>query len=156
MKILINVYYQRKKWKNLLKPDMIFWSHLRELETKARLQFTSKHREFELSIIFRFLSYKDKLLKMALVKKSWNSLISKHYTWSRFPKRCPHFLITEFVNFMNRFSELTGIDVTGFHKSSWQANRLSASKEHNLSASQVSLHGKDFHLCLNIQYIYQS
>lgn len=35
-------------------------------------------RDFEVSIIVRFLSAKEKLLTMALLSKRWHALISKH------------------------------------------------------------------------------
>ena len=51
---------------------------------------------------------------MALVKKSWNRLVSKHYAWLRFPQLGRHCLKTAFVEFLSKFQELAAIDVPHF------------------------------------------
>lgn len=48
---------------------------------------------------------------MATLNTLWHQIISKHYSWSRFPERGPRCLVSSFLNFFNSFSELTGIDI---------------------------------------------
>ena len=55
-----------------------------EAEAKE-LKFLNSLYLFEVSIIARFLTAEEKLLVMALLNKSWHSLINKHYSWVRFP-----------------------------------------------------------------------
>ena len=54
-------------------------------------------RDFERSIIARFLSRSDKLLKMGLLNKQCQSLVRKHYSWLRFPSPGPYSLFSDFV-----------------------------------------------------------
>ena len=68
-------------------------------------------REFEASIVARFLNAKDKLLSIALINKHWHQLVSRHYAWSRYPSRGPTTLLSDFLNFLGSFSELTGVEI---------------------------------------------
>ena len=60
-------------------------------------------RDFETSIIAKFISAKDKLLKMALLNKKWSGLIKKHYCWACFPVPGPYSLISDFITFFDSF-----------------------------------------------------
>ena len=71
-------------------------------------------REFEVSIVARYLGAKDKLLRMARANKQWHQLVSKHYAWATFPQPGPRSLLSDFTSFFDRFSELTGIQVPFF------------------------------------------
>ena len=51
---------------------------------------------------------------MALLNRSWRLLISKHYSWTRFPIRGPHSSLLGFLLFFDSFSELTGIHIPDF------------------------------------------
>lgn len=46
-------------------------------------------REFEVSVIVKFVPASTKLTVLALLNKSWSALLSKNYAWSYFPKRPP-------------------------------------------------------------------
>ena len=92
-------------------------------------------REFEVSIIARFLSARDKLLAMALLNHRWHYLIGKHYFWSRFPEPGPFSLLTDFICFFDSFSELTGIEIPYFNAYFLTINRA------ELLKSEASLLG---------------
>ena len=68
-------------------------------------------RKFEVCIIARFLSAKEKLLTMALLSKRWNSLISKHYSWEKLPTRGPKCLISDYLDFLEGFTEFTRLHI---------------------------------------------
>ena len=68
-------------------------------------------RDFEVSIIVRFLSAKEKLLTMALLSKRWHALISKHYSWEHLPSRGPNCLLSGYLDFLDKFDEFTGMRV---------------------------------------------
>ena len=42
-------------------------------------------RLFEVVLISKFLSARDKLCTLALLNKAWNKFIFKHYAWYSFP-----------------------------------------------------------------------
>ena len=71
-------------------------------------------REFEVSIVARFLSAQEKLTVFSLLSKSWHSLISKNYSWAAFPKRGPACLVSDYIHFFDSFTELGGVSVLDF------------------------------------------
>ena len=66
-------------------------------------------KDFELIIIVRFLSAKDKLLCMALLNRKFYSLVNQHYSWTRFPVRGPRSLVSDSFDFFRSFHEFTRI-----------------------------------------------
>ena len=51
---------------------------------------------------------------MTNLNKDWSLLVSKNYSWSRFPERGPLCLLSDYINFIDSFSELTGIVIPNF------------------------------------------
>ena len=79
-------------------------------ETKYSPLFTEATlREFEVSIIARFLTAKEKLQIMALLNRSWNRLVSKHYAWTWLPERGPMCLLSDYLSFLENFTEFSGL-----------------------------------------------
>lgn len=71
-------------------------------------------REFEASIIARYLTTRDKLLKIAYLNKKWHALVFKHYSWASFPTRGPKCILSDYMKFFDKFSEVTGIIIPDF------------------------------------------
>ena len=82
-------------------------------ETEESALLPALH-EFEITIIARFLTAKEKLLTMAILNRKWRRLISKHYVWSTLPQRGTNCLLSGFADFLDGFSEFTGIRIPDF------------------------------------------
>ena len=72
----------------------------------------------------RYLTAREKLLSLARINKTWNSLISKHYSWIRFPERGPRCLVSDFIDFFDRVPSLSQMDVTDFPADFLSVNRI--------------------------------
>ena len=66
-------------------------------------------REFEVSIIARYLSAKDKLATASLLNSSWNTLVHRNYAWSVTPSLSRTCLILPYISFLKGFTNLNGI-----------------------------------------------
>ena len=66
---------------------------------------------FETSLVLRFLSAKEKLLVFALLSKGWLHNIHKNYFWSEFPLLHSRGLRSSYVDFIDQFQELGGVNV---------------------------------------------
>ena len=82
------------------KTDQIVSS--KEEESKAPSLLLSL-REFEVSIIARYLTAEDKFTTMALLNKAWNCLLSQHYAWSSLPSPGQRSLRSDNFDFLTSF-----------------------------------------------------
>ena len=71
-------------------------------------------RLFEVSIIVKFLTTKEKLTVLPLLNSHWLRLIYRHVVWPLFPNRSISFTLADFVTFFAKFKTLTGIIVPYF------------------------------------------
>ena len=76
-------------------------------------------REFEVSIVARFLPAKAKLLTTALLNRAWHELLlSKNYAWHVFPlfdDTLQLFHLRETKAFLGQFSSLSGAALPLLH-----------------------------------------
>ena len=70
--------------------------------------------EFEVILIVRFLTPKEKVLLLANLNRKWKRLITKHYAWSSLPVRGRLCLLSTFADFFDGLSEFTKIHVPDF------------------------------------------
>ncbi len=83
-------------------------------------------REFEVSIIARFLSCKDKLTVAARLNSSWRALTTKSYAWTRLPSFSPDCLVSDFVNFFDCFPSVSCLHVPFFPGDFLSPHRVSS------------------------------
>ena len=93
-------------------------------------------RDFEVSVIVKFLSFSERLKVLMLLSRSWLRFIFKNYAWSSFPTQSQVFLVSGFLNFINSFHNLAGIDLPYFPGSLLTPERIALLQ----TAESVSIH----------------
>ena len=82
-------------------------------------------RLFEVLIVVRFLTPREKLLIMALLNRQWHCQILKHYSWVCLPKFGLFTLKSQFISLFDGFTELTRVDVPHFPGELLTSERMS-------------------------------
>ena len=71
----------------------------------------SRLRVFEVSIIARFLTAREKLTVCCLLNRSWFNSIYKNYFWARLPDFPPQVSKYQKIDFLRQFENFGGLDL---------------------------------------------
>lgn len=83
----------------------------KKIEEHKKCDLIPGLRVFEVSIISRFLTAKQKLTVCCLLNRSWLHSVYLNYFWSCFPLFPPHVCNYQVLDFMKKFETFGGVEV---------------------------------------------